>query len=80
MRIGENLAELLDGPFGCRMGGHVEVQNSPRTDLHRHEQIKDLELRGDRRAEIASHDVLGLSSGYAGALLLQEVENATRTI
>ena len=27
MWFGENLPELLGGPFGGRMGGHVEVQN-----------------------------------------------------
>ena len=60
MRIGEDLPELLRGPFGGRMTRHVEVQNPPRSDLHRYEYIEDLKGRGDRHEEVAGHDSLGM--------------------
>src|SRR5665213_1042347 len=35
----QELAELLGGPFGGWMLGHVAVQNPPRADLHGHENV-----------------------------------------
>lgn len=58
MQISENLPELLRRPFGGQMGGHIEVQNPARADLHRHEHIKDSERRGDRNEEIAGDNPL----------------------
>jgi hypothetical protein len=55
MRIGQDFPELLRGPFGRRMGGHIEVENPPRADLHCDEDVENLERRGDRHEEIASN-------------------------
>ena len=77
MRIGENLAKLLDGLFGRRMASHVAVQNSPRSDLHRHKYIQDLERSGDRNEEIAGHDGLGMVANEGAPALVGTVARFT---
>lgn len=51
----ENLPKLLYSPFGCRMVGDIEMQDSPRTNLHSHEYVDDLESGSDGHEEIAGN-------------------------
>ena len=50
---GEKLAELLDGPFSSGMQGYVVMQNAPRTNLHRDENIDNSESGRDRNKDVA---------------------------
>jgi hypothetical protein len=51
-------AELLSRPFRRRMIGHVYMQNPPRTNLHRYEDVDHPKSRGDGNEEIACNDGL----------------------
>ena len=44
MIAGESLAELLKRPFGGWMFGDVDVEQSPRANLHCNEHVQDAEL------------------------------------
>jgi hypothetical protein len=52
-------AELLCGPLGRGMHGHMAMQNPTRGVLHQHEDIKEKKVRRDHRAEIAGDDGFG---------------------
>jgi hypothetical protein len=56
----EKLAELLNGPFGCRMFRDIEMQDSPRTNLHCNEYLDDPERGSDGYEEIASNHHLSV--------------------
>ena len=44
----EAIAELLEGPLGSGMRGYVGVQDPPRTNLHRDEDVQHAQRRGLR--------------------------------
>jgi len=56
MRIGENLPELLRGPFGGWVIGYIDMQNPARADLHRDQHVENLKRRSDRHEKIARND------------------------
>jgi hypothetical protein len=51
-----SFAQLLEGPGGGSMRGHVEVNNSARSVFHDHQQVKQPESRARDGAEITSDD------------------------
>ena len=51
-----SFAQLLEGPGGGWMRGHVEVNNSARGVFHDHQHVKQPESRARDGAEIASDD------------------------
>src|SRR5262249_19238692 len=55
---GEKLTKLLSSPFGGRMVGDIEVQNSPGIDLYGDRHVQDLEVESHHRKEITGHDGL----------------------
>lgn len=58
----QELTELLRGPVGRRMLGHVKVQDSARTDLHRDEDVQDSEVLSNYSEEITGDDCLRMAS------------------
>ena len=54
----EGLPELLNCPLSRRMRGDVEMENSPRRDLHRNKDVQDPEGRRHRDEEITGDDGL----------------------
>jgi hypothetical protein len=67
---GQKLAELLDRPLGGRMCGDIEVQNSPRTNLHRDKYIEDPKFDRDGNKEVAGDNGLGVISDECRPALL----------
>ena len=57
---GKRLSKLLNRPLGCRMGGHIAMENATRAGLHEHEYIKDAEAGGHDKHEIASQQGMGM--------------------
>ena len=58
MVVCEEFTELLNRPFRSRMVGHVDMQNPPRSNLHRDEDVDHPESRSDGNKEIASNNGL----------------------
>ena len=66
----EKFAELLDGPFRCRVIGDVGVEDPSGADFHRHKDVQHAEVGGDRGHEIAGHDGLRVVAHEDGPALI----------
>jgi hypothetical protein len=58
MVVCKEFAELLSGPFRRWMIGHVDMQNPPRANLHRYEDVDHPKSRADGNVEVAGNDGL----------------------
>ena len=70
MRFDKNFGELLSGPLGDRMFREIAMQDPARADLHRDEDVKYSESRGDAHEEIAGDDRLGVVPNERGPTLI----------
>jgi len=66
MIAGESLAELLKRPFGGWMFGDVDVEQSPRANLHCNEHVQDAETSSDHREEVTGDNRLGVVPDKSG--------------
>src|ERR1041384_4838492 len=66
----EKLAELLNGPFGCRMRGDVRVQNPARTDFHCDKDVHDSERCGYGNKEITRNNCARVVSDKSAPALI----------
>ena len=57
---GKRLSQLLQSPIGSRMFGDIEMDESPRPDLHSHEYIQETEACGHGNKEVAGYHLMGM--------------------
>ena len=69
--IRQALAELLEGPFGCGVGGDVGVENPPRPDLHGDENVQHAHRSSDGNQEVARDDAPGVVSDKGRPALIR---------
>lgn len=65
----QELAELLQSPFGCRMLGNIAMDDPARTDLHRDKNVENVERRCHGNEEITGYDGLGVVTDESGPAL-----------
>jgi hypothetical protein len=65
-----SLAQLLEGPGGSRMRGHVKVNKAARSVFHNHQRLKQRESRARYDAEIAGNDGGGVILQKGGSALI----------
>ena len=53
-------AQLLQGPGGGGMRGHIDVQNPACCMFHEHKHVEETTGRRDHHTEITGHDRLGM--------------------
>ena len=55
-----SFAQLLEGPGGSWMRGHVKVNKPARSVFYNHKHVKQLESRARDDAEVAGNNRLGV--------------------
>jgi hypothetical protein len=65
-----SLAQLLEGPGGSWMSGHVKVNKAARSVFHNHQHVKQPESRARDDAEVTGDDGVGVILQKGGPSLI----------